>query len=434
VPHRLSQRAGRTAVIGFVLIALLALAGTASGTTTPDEPTTAEYVVSGADTLAARNAVAAQGAVINAAEHGVLDVTATPREVDRLRALGYRVERRVTAAARVAPEPAGRPGDFPPQDSGYHNYPEMTAAIDRIMAEHPSLVSQRLIGQSYEGRDIVALKVSDHPGADEDEPEVLFTHQQHAREHLTVEMALYTLRMLTGSYGDDQRVTNLVDDREIWIVPTLNPDGSQYDIATGSYRAWRKNRQPNAGSRAVGTDLNRNWAYRWGCCHGSSGAPASDAYRGSAPESAPEVARVADFVRSRVVDGQQQITMAIDFHTYSELVLWPFGHTSKDTGPGMTAENAAVFQTLGKQLARTNGYTPMQASDLYVTDGTIDDWLWGDQGVYAFTFEMFPGAGGLSGFYPGDAVIDRETSRNREAVLRVLSYADCPQRVIGEGC
>ena len=73
----------------------------------------------------------------------------------------------------------------------------------------------------------------------------------------------------------------LVNTREIWIVPNLNPDGSEYDIATGSYRSWRKNRQPNAGSTAVGTDLNRNWGFNWGCCGGSSGTFSSETYRGA---------------------------------------------------------------------------------------------------------------------------------------------------------
>ena len=85
-------------------------------------------------------------------------------------------------------------------------------------------------------------------------------------------MALYTLRMLTDEYGVDQQITDLVNSREIWIVFDINPDGGEYDIATGTYRSWRKNRQPNAGSSFVGTDLNRNWGYRWGCCGGSSGS------------------------------------------------------------------------------------------------------------------------------------------------------------------
>ena len=87
--------------------------------------------------------------------------------------------------------------------------------------------------------------------------------------------------MLTDEYGTDPQITNLVDSREIWIVFDMNPDGGEYDIATGTYRSWRKNRQPNAGSSAIGTDLNRNWGYKWGCCGGSSGTPSSETYRGA---------------------------------------------------------------------------------------------------------------------------------------------------------
>lgn len=101
-------------------------------------------------------------------------------------------------------------------------------------------------------------KISDSVTVDENEPEILFNAHQHAREHLTVEMALYIMHLLIDNHSTDTRITNLVNSREFWIVVDLNPDGGEYDIATGSYRSWRKNRQPNAGSSNVGTNLNRN--------------------------------------------------------------------------------------------------------------------------------------------------------------------------------
>ena len=185
---------------------------------------------------------------------------------------------------------------FPAADSAYHDYAEMVAELQQAAFDHPAIFSLFSLGLSYEGRTVWAGKISDNVGTDEDEPEVLFTHHQHAREHLTVEMALYTLKMLTDEYGVDPQITNLVDSREIWIVFDMNPDGGEYDIATGTYRSWRKNRQPNAGSSAIGTDLNRNWGYKWGCCGGSSGTPSSETYRGAAAFSAPETAVVRDFV------------------------------------------------------------------------------------------------------------------------------------------
>jgi carboxypeptidase T len=140
---------------------------------------------------------------------------------------------------------------------------------------------------------------------------------------------------------------------------------------------------------------------------------------------------VRDFVDSRVVGGVQQIRAGIDFHTYSELVLWPFGYTTANLQPGMTADEYDTFAALGQSMASTNGYTPEQASDLYITDGTIDDWLWGVHRIFGYTFEMYP-VNSNPGFYPPDEVIGRETSRNREAVLRLLEHADCPYRAIGK--
>ncbi|MET9128293.1 M14 family metallopeptidase [Streptomyces antibioticus] len=378
-----------------------------------------------------RTAIAEAGVSVDEADEETVVVSGRADQIKKLRAQGYEVSLVGSAPNRVA-EDEVRLFDFPSADSRYHNYAEMTAEIDQRIAAYPGIMSKRVIGKSYQGRDIVAVKISDNVGTDEAEPEVLFTHHQHAREHLTVEMALYLLRELGAGYGTDSRVTNMVNGREIWVVPDLNPDGGEYDIATGSYRSWRKNRQPNSGSSYVGTDLNRNWAYRWGCCGGSSGSTSSETYRGAAAESAPEVKVVADFVRSRVVGGRQQITAGIDFHTYSQLVLWPFGYTTADTTTGMTADDRNAFATVGRSMAASNGYTPEQASDLYITDGSIDDYLWGTHKIFSYTFEMYPGSAAGGGFYPPDEVIERETSRNKDAVLQLLENADCMYRSIGK--
>jgi hypothetical protein len=245
-------------------------------------------------------------------------------------------------------------------------------------------------------------------------------------------MALYIIRQLTSKYATDPRIKGIVDSREVWIVPNVNPDGSEYDIAGGQYRAWRKNRQPNPGSDSVGTDLNRNWGYRWGCCHGSSGLFGDETFRGATAFSAPETQAVRDFVLSRVIGGVQQIRAAIDFHSFSSLVLWPFGQTRADVTAGMTRDDNATFAALGTSMARSNHYIPEQSSDLYITDGALDDWLWGDNGVFAYTFEMYPFAGTAPGFYPPDEQIGRETRRNREAVLLLLEHAACPYAAIGK--
>ncbi|NYI08318.1 M14 family metallopeptidase [Allostreptomyces psammosilenae] len=444
LPVRRGRVAATAAALALALTAPLALsqasaspaaaAPAGSGAGAPAalvDERVSSYVVSGAETAAARSVVAATGVSIDAVrDDGSVVVTATAAQADRLRRLGHTLTV-MSIPNRAASDDIGVL-DFPAADSRYHNYAEMTAELNAAVAAHPGIISQRVIGRSYEGRNIVAIKISDNVATDESEPEVMFTAQQHAREHLTVEMALYLVNELTDDYGTDSRITNMVNNREIWIIPNVNPDGGEYDIATGSYRSWRKNRQPNTGSSYIGTDLNRNWAYNWGCCGGSSGSPSSITYRGSAAESAPEVKVVADFVRSRRINNVQQIRASIDFHTYSELVLWPFGHTYSDTTTGMTQDQRDTFAAVGTAMAATNGYTPQQSSDLYITDGTIDDWLWGNQRIFAYTFELYPGPNSSYGFYPPDEVIAAQTSRNREAVLLLLENADCMYRAIGK--
>jgi hypothetical protein len=320
---------------------------------------------------------------------------------------------------------------FPRADSGYHDYAELTAQVRETAAAHPGIVRRLSLGRSYEGRSLWAVKISDNAAIDAAEPEVLLTAGLHGREHLTVEMALYMLDELTARYGDDERIRAAVDGREIWIVFNANPDGAEYDLATGRYRGWRKNRQRRAGSSAVGIDLNRNWSWKWGCCKGSSAKPRSPEYRGPAAFSAPETRALRDFVASRVVGGHQQIRAAIDFHTFSELVLWPYGYTRADTASRLGREDRATFATLGRRMAESSRYKPQQTSDLYIADGTMIDWLWARHRVFAYTFELYPPAS-RPDFYPPDEVIAAETARNREAVLMLLEHADCPQRAIGK--
>jgi carboxypeptidase T len=387
------------------------------------------YTVSPVRDIIDRSALTVSGAAIIEVDHAEVVITASRRTVKRIRHKGFTV-------TRVKPFKPKRGSrhllDFPSADSQYHNYAEMKADIDSVAASFPGIVSAPFsLGNSYGGRAIWAVKISDNPSVDEPEPEVLFTAGQHAREHLTIEMALYLLHELTSKYATDSRIKSIVDGRETYIVFNLNPDGSEYDVAAGSYRMWRKNRQPNSGSTAVGTDLNRNWSFQWGCCGGSSGTFSSETYRGAFAFSAPETQRVRDFVNSRVVGGVQQIKAHIDFHTYSELVLWPYGYTTANTAPGLTADDQAALSTLGRNMAATNRYTPEQASDLYIADGTIDDWAWGTYKIASYTFEMYPTTSN-PGFYPPDEVIGRETTRNREAVLMLEENADCIYRVIGK--
>ncbi|MBM3125730.1 MAG: zinc carboxypeptidase [Chloroflexi bacterium] len=411
--------------IHWVILMAMIFAMSSSASAQSEDVTTVYYIPN-VFTTETRSMIASTGALILEAGHDYVLVEATSKEKKEIeKLLG------ITIAEPTAMEAAMLA--FPPADSAYHDFAEMVAEIQQAESDHPAIFDLFSIGTSYEGRTIWAGKISDNVGVDEAEPEVLFTHHQHAREHLTVEMALYTLKMLTDEYGSNQQITDLVNSREVWMVFDMNPDGGEYDIATGTYRSWRKNRQPNAGSSYVGTDLNRNWSYRWGCCGGSSGSTSSETYRGPSAFSAPETTVVRNFIDSRVINGEQQITVAIDFHTYSELILWPYGYTTTDIPSDMNADDHATMVAMGQAMAATNGYTPEQASDLYITDGTINDWQYGVHRILNYTFEMYPRTSSQGGFYPPDEVIPAETSRNRASILYLLDKAACPYDVIGKG-
>ncbi len=330
--------------------------------------------------------------------------------------------------------PFTRAADFPAKDSGYHTYPEMVAEIEATAAAYPDIVALSSIGHSYKGRDLWVAKVSDNVATDEPEPEVLFDALHHAREHLSLEQNLAILRWLTEGYGTDPQITNLVDEREIWIVFAVNPDGAEYDLTGSPYRAWRKSRQPNPGYKAIGTDLNRNYGYHWACCGGSSTHPASDTYRGPSAFSAPETRAIRDFIDSRRIGGIQQIRTAVTFHTAGEQILWPYGYTKQAVPYDMTIADHKALAALGKQMAATNGYTAMQSSSLYVTDGDEIDWAYGIQHIFMYTFELYPShakVNSLKRFYPPDEVIGPQTERNKAAILKLIEAAGCPYGAAG---
>jgi carboxypeptidase T len=345
----------------------------------------------------------------------------------RIRGLGSMAVALLLVTGLAAGPAAAADPQFPPGNSGYHTYPEMTAEVAATAQAHPGIVQRFSIGKSYQGREIWAVKVSDNVATDEREPEVLFDGLHHADEHMSQEMTLAILHWLVSGYGTDATITRLVDTREIWIVFGLNPDGATYDIAGRVYHHWRKNRQPTPGATAIGTDLNRNYAYRWGCCGGASKDPASSRFRGPTSFSAPETRALRDFVASRVVDGRQQIRAGISFHTTGRLVMWPYGYTLTDIPSDMAFKDHAALVAMGKAMAATNGYKPEQASDLYISSGTSRDWMYGTYRIFEFTFEMSPD----STPYPADEAIPTETGRNRDAVLYLIDMADCPYRSIG---
>lgn len=413
---------GRRLAVGALVVALLSVvAAPAPAAQEVQEAHPSTYLVSGVETREQRSAIAGTGAAIDEVRAASVVVRALPSERDAIVALGFRVE---PYKAPVPAPSAGETFQFPPGDEAYHDYAETVAEIDAMVAAHPATVHKFSIGSSYEGRDLVGVRISNDAVDSGQEPGVLFVALHHAREHLTVEVALSLLHLFAES--PDLSVRNLVETRQIYIVPMLNPDGGEFDIASGSYVFWRKNRQPNAGTSEMGTDLNRNYSYRWGCCGGSSGNPASETFRGAGPFSSPETDAIRQFVESK-----RNIRTSISYHSYGDLILYPYGYTFTDLPADMTPVDHNAFTAMAGQMAATTGYTPQQASDLYITDGDYVDWMYGARHIYAFTFEL---SGSGFGFYPPASLIDEEIAKNRAAALYITQIANCPTAAASVGC
>ncbi|RYZ64393.1 MAG: zinc carboxypeptidase, partial [Proteobacteria bacterium] len=282
-------------------------------------------------------------------------------------------------------ESVGRGGhegilDFPRKDDLYHNYAETLSALQALEAANPEYVKLSSIGKSTEGRDLWAVHLNsdqiDRDRGNSNKPGAIFMGNHHAREHLSVEVPLMFAEYLLKN-KTDPRIKRYLDSLDIWIIPMVNPDGAEFDIATGRYQTWRKNRSVNFDG-TYGTDLNRNYGYQWGT-GGSSKDTNSEVYMGKAPFSEPETQAIRDFVSSHL-----NSKVLLTFHTYSELILYPWGY-SKDSVNQVNPRDFKVFETMAQKMATWNHYEPMQASDLYIASGDTTDWAYGTHGIFAFT-------------------------------------------------
>ncbi|MBI4248827.1 MAG: zinc carboxypeptidase [Elusimicrobia bacterium] len=377
------------------------------------------YEISNAEWIV-RNKIARLVAIedVNLDENKVA-VLCTAREIEAVRALQ---KKHPIAISRMI-----SPADFPPRDAVYHNYQETLAFLQDLQAANPNLISVFSIGQTHEKRQIQAIRfnTTEKGSAPSQKPGIVFMGTHHSREHLSTEVPLLLAKHLAEAYraaGKDSEFARLLEQRDITIIPLVNPDGSEYDIATGSYRWWRKNRKIN-GDGNIGVDLNRNYGFHWGE-GGASDQTSSDIYKGPAGFSEPESSAVRDFVSAKT-----NVKVLLSYHTFSELILYPWGHSNS---PVDNPKDRETFKKLAETMAQWNGYTPEQSSDLYIASGDTTDWAYGEKGIFAFTFELSPkDMWGGGGFYPGAEAVAKTFQANLKPALYLIEVADNPYKVLG---
>ena len=272
---------------------------------------------------------------------------------------------------------------------GNYTLLQAEAQMDTLRNLYPGFVSEKdSIGTTIEGRTIWAFKVSDNPEIDEDEPEVLYTGLTHAREPLSMMNLYYFVRWLCENYSYDATAGFLVDNREMWFVPIINPDGYVYNetIAPNGGGMHRKNRRPNPNNsncnngNQQGVDLNRNYSYNWGANNsGSSGNPCSGVYRGTSPFSENETEAISDFILSR------QFNNVLHYHSYSNVLIHSWGDSTLPDEPDLS-----TLREIGAEMTRVNGYevgTGMETIG-YGVNGDAVDWTYGTAGLISFTPEV----------------------------------------------
>jgi carboxypeptidase T len=313
--------------------------------------------------------------------------------------------------------------DFPSQDSEFHNYAELTQSLQKLAQDNPDIITLDTIGKTTENRDLWHIRISTDLGTSNQKPGIVFMGGHHAREHLSIDTPLRILQNLITEYrANNPRIRSLIESREIHFIPCVNPDGAEFDISGKDYKMWRKNRSRNKDG-TFGVDLNRNYGFQWGT-GGSSKDTTSDVYMGPTPFSENETLAIKGFI-----ENTHNITTLLSFHTFSELILYPWGHSES---PIANANDRKVYESMAKKMAGWNGYKPQQASDLYVASGDTTDWAYGTQKIFAFTFELDPSSPWDGGFYPGQRVIPEVVRKNTEPVLYLIEHADNPYRVLNE--
>lgn len=299
--------------------------------------------------------------------------------------------------------------------SNYHSPSQVNTILDDLATAHPGLARVSTIGTSHNGIPIKVLKISDNVATDEtDEGDVLFVALHHAREWISVEMALYLAEQILTQYPINPQLQADVDNLEIWIVPVVNPDGFAYTWSPTGYRFWRKNRRNN-GDGTFGVDLNRNWGYEWGLSSGSSGTTSIDTYRGPAAFSEPEISALRTFV-----DGLDNLKTMLTYHSFSELFLRPWGYTTLDAPGEETLRQLALRSINVIQAVHGHTYTETIG---YTAAGEATDWFWGEHRISAFTPELRPASGGLSGFDPPPTEILPSNEENLPAALALIHDA-----------
>ncbi len=315
-----------------------------------------------------------------------------------------------------------------PGFSCYGTVAETFQRMDQMVLDHPDLAEIVDIGDSWEkiqngaqGDDLKIIKITNQ-NTNGDKPVLFMASSIHAREYTTAELNTRFAEYLLDNYGTDADVTWIIDNHEIHLSLITNPDG-RHRAQTGIL--WRKNANNNfcANSNDRGVDLNRNYPYEWGI--GGSTSACSEVFIGPSSGSEPEIMAQMDYLRTIFDDNRgpgandpapaDTPGIFVDIHSFSQLVLWPWGYTNNNT------PNDNQLQALGKRTAFFNNYRPQPVNDLVLTGGGSIDATYGELGMASLAFEL-----GTAFFQDCATFEDRIFPDNLQALLYLARVTQAP--------
>lgn len=318
-----------------------------------------------------------------------------PEEAEKLIALGYTLsslDPGLEGVLDVGPMHALTPGVVP---STYHTYETLTSELQQIATDHPEIVRLVAIGNSVQGRTLWMVKVTKNPDLEEDEPEVRYIAAMHGDEVVGKEMCVNLLHHLVDNYGVDPRITALVDTTEIWLLPSMNPDGTAL----------------NQRYNASGIDLNRNFPDQF--------TDAVDSTVGRAIETA----HVMNWGYAHATN------LSANFHGGALVANYPLDGTPTGESIYSTAPDDALLRSLSRSYVDPNG--PMALSnadpswdrgicngaDWYMITGGMQDWNYVWRGDPELTLEI------STIKWPAGATLPQFWEENREGMLAFLERA-----------
>jgi hypothetical protein len=341
---------------------------------------------------------------------GYLVINTDAAQLEQIREAGLLVDVTYPDIRQKFHEMTGvRPGDLDAgRDFGYYlTYHEMQDTLQALAAAYPAICTTFSLGLSAQGRPLWCLKISDNVSTTEGEPACFFNGATHAREPLSTHCCVAFATRLLSEYGRDSVSTWLVNNREIYTVPVMNPDGYVYNSDSGGAESnWRKNRRSPVPPD-IGVDLNRNYGYKWGYSDwGSSRRPEDETYRGPSPFSEPETQIIRDFL------AEYRPRTCMDLHTFGQYNMYPWGYGNvRPPDQAMLEEVVDTFQVNNHYPISLTGQV---YSAIYPCNGMSVDWEYSDTAgkfvTYAFTCEL-----GTTDFWYGwldSNYINRECNLN----------------------